>query len=221
MMVPELFIVSVPPPVLAMVRVEAPAVSPTMSAPIDVALPTIVVVLLNVSTPVRNSNVVAALVAIRAVVLPEPALFSTSAPAVKVLVPEVCHERALELLKVELGAPDRLIAPVMRPPLLIVMMPVPAEVAPIARSEAKPPIDVMMPPALLLMMTLPAETLPDAAVTTLTTAVALDVPSPRMKPVLVMVSSPVVLAPRMAEPPFETIAPLLVTVTAPKPLLKA
>src|SRR5215468_7254554 len=99
-MTKELFHANVPVP-LVIVNVDAPAVSPTMTPPAWV----------KVSVPFRKAKVVAPLVAIRPVLV----LLSRSLPLVKVVVPDVCQESALLLLKVELDAPDRSMRPVIRP----------------------------------------------------------------------------------------------------------
>src|SRR5882672_5620177 len=202
-----------------MVSDEAPEVSPTMTVAVLTKRSLMMVVALPLVTTAlsRKLNVVAPLVAIS----PLPILLSTSRPLVNVLVPDVCHERALELLKADDTAPERLIAPVMRPPLTIMIEPL-AVVTAMARSEARPPIDAIVPPALLLSVmdeTLPLMLLklPEA----LTTEVPADVPKPLIEALLLMVTAPFAPKPAMAEPPLEVMPAPLVTDRVPLPLLKA
>src|SRR5262249_51708167 len=101
--------------------------------------------------PFRKSNCVAALVAIR----PPLALLRRSLPLVKVVTPDVCHESALVLLKVELDAPERSMRPVIRPALFMVIAPVPPVTAAIATSEIKRRPEETTPVALLLSVTPP------------------------------------------------------------------
>src|SRR5215467_5616022 len=105
MIVPELLSVSVPV-LLVMASEEGPAVSPTTKMP----------ALVIASLPFAKANVVAPEVAIR----PVNVLLTRSLPPEKLLVPEVCQESALVLLKVEADASERSTRPLMRPALLMV-----------------------------------------------------------------------------------------------------
>src|SRR5262245_41893418 len=147
-MVRELVTTRVPEP-LVNVSVEAPAVSPTRRPP----------ALMKPSLPFRKAKVVAPLVAIRPVL----ALLRRSSPLVNVVVPDVCHDSRLVLLKTELDAPDRSMRPVIRPALLMVIGP-DAAVTATASSAARPPVEAMRPVPLLLRVIAPAEVLPTAAV---------------------------------------------------------
>src|SRR6185295_3938673 len=162
--VPELLITRVPLP-LVMDSDEAPDVSPMTNVP---------ALLITSLRPAlsKKLNVVAPLVARR----PLLEFVSASEPFVNVLAPDVCHEVALVLLNTEAPARERLTAPVMRPALLMVTIPVPSVVAPMARSDAEPPTDAITPVALLLMVILPVVALP-ITLETLTTAVPADVPN--------------------------------------------
>src|SRR5437868_11831437 len=85
-------------------------------------------------------------------------LFSVSLPVVKVEFPDVCHDRVPVLLKTELGAPFRLIEPLIVPALLIVIAP-DVEAFPgtrSTRSELRLPVDWMTPPTLLFSVKSPA-----------------------------------------------------------------
>src|SRR6185295_7868312 len=128
------------------------------------------------------------------------------------------HESALVLLKVELEAPDKLSRPVIRPALLIVMTPVPAVVASMARSLATPPTDLTIPAALVLIVMLPADVLPTAAERTVITPLVAE-PMPRTVALMLMVVGPVVLAVRMPAPRllFDVTLPLAVTTKVPLP----
>src|SRR6516162_3602090 len=141
----------------------------TLPNVVVVVLPDVTVVklprLLNVSAPLPNSQVVFPLVAIRPAepsevefpVIVSVPLFSVSAPAVNVVVPDVCHDRVPELLTVELAAAFRFIRPRIVPALLIVIGPAAAPATNTTRSEVKLPVDWITPPTLLFNVRLPVE----------------------------------------------------------------